>query len=110
MVYILHICRANADHLHVFTGQSGIPQGVFTRCYSTSDCSGPENNVLCQLFNRSVAGDLNHCCYENETTLRSNPENLSFRLNGGTCKTCDGKVIGVAIYTMAAGIYSYSYI
>ena len=43
--------------------------GVFTRCYSTSDCSGPENRVLCQLFNTNVAEDLNHCCYENETTL-----------------------------------------
>ena len=93
---------ANADHLHVFTGQSGIPQGVVTRCYSTSDCSGPENDTLCQLFDRNVAGDLNHCCYENETTLRSNPENLSFRLNGGTCKTCNGKVILLASYSYAS--------
>ena len=73
------------------TGQSGIPQGVFTRCYSTSDCSGPEDRDLCQLFDRTVAGDLNYCCYLNDTTLRSNPENRSFTLNGGTCKTCDGK-------------------
>ena len=86
----------------MFTGQSGIPQGVVTRCYSTSNCSGPENDTLCQLFDRNVAGDLNHCCYENETTLRSNPENLSFRLNGGTCKTCNGKVISYSSYSYMA--------
>ena len=74
------------------TGQSGIPQGVYTRCYSTSgDCSGPEDDDLCQLFNRNVAGDLNHCCYLDDTTLRSNPGNRSFTLNGGTCKRCNGE-------------------
>ena len=85
------------NHVHYWshTGQSRIPQGVVTRCYSTSDCGGPEDETLCQLFDRT-AGDLNHCCYEdNITTLRSNPENLSFRLNGGTCRSCNGKSIFV---------------
>ena len=71
------------------TGQSGIPQGVFIRCYSTSDCSYPEDKALCQLFDKTVAGDLNHCCFLDETTISSNPENRSFALNGGTCKRCN---------------------
>ena len=85
------------------TGQSGIPEGVITRCYSTSDCSGPEDKVLCQLFNRNVAGDLNHCCFLDATTLRNNPESRSFTLNSGTCKTCNGNVDMILLH-----VYAYS--
>ena len=84
--------------VYMHAGQSRIPQGVYTRCYSAGDCSGPENETLCQLFDRTIAGDLNHCCYENETTLRSNPGNRSFTLNGGTCKMCNGKINYQYIY------------
>ena len=95
MHYILHdYCTIIILYnLNNNTGQSGIPEGVVTRCYSTSDCSGPENDTLCQLFNRTIPGDVNYCCFEDQTTPRSDPGNLSFRLNGGTCTPCDGKII-----------------
>ena len=68
-----------------------IPQGVNTRCYSTDDCTGPINEEFCQLFDR-LTDNINHCCYESSLNMpRSNPDMLSFTLNGGGCRICNGK-------------------
>jgi len=80
-----------ATYMHA--GQLGIPEGVITRCYNTSDCTGPENEQLCRLFNNShPAEDLNHCCFNRDMTPRSGLGGISFTLNGGTCRRCDGKL------------------
>ena len=72
-------------------GQSYIPQGVITRCYTNGDCNGEVNEELSQLFVSSMSND-NHCCYGDDTMEpRPNPEMLSFTLNGGECRRCDGK-------------------
>ena len=63
-----------------------------TRCYSTGDCTGPENEAYCQLFN-SLTDNINHCCYDDSdlSMPRPNSDMLSFTLNGGGCRRCDGK-------------------
>ena len=75
------------------SGQSSIPQGVITRCYTTADCSGVVNEELSQMFDSATA-NLNHCCYENGSpVLRSNPEMISYTLNGGGCRSCNGNIV-----------------
>ena len=71
-------------------GQCVIPQGITTRCYSTGDCTGPINKGYCQLFNRSTYNP-NYCCFESVNVSRSNLNTLSFTLNDGGCRRCDGK-------------------
>ena len=74
-------------------GQSYIPQGVITRCYTNGDCTGEINEELSQLFVSSSDNE-NHCCYDGDITdPRPNPEMLSFTLNGGECRRCDGKAM-----------------
>ena len=69
-----------------------IPQGDNTRCYSTGDCTGPENKEFCLLFDKST-DNINHCCYDsNLNTPRANPSMLSFTINRGGCRSCDGKL------------------
>ena len=74
------------------SGQPFIPQGIITRCYTNGDCAGAVNEEFSQLFNSSM-GNINHCCYDVEFNARPNPEMLSFTLNGGECRRCDGKAM-----------------
>ena len=67
-----------------------IPQGVITRCYSTNNCAGPINKEFTQLFVETTE-NVNFCCYVASQNARPNPDMLSFTLNGGGCRRCDGK-------------------
>ena len=72
-----------------YTGQSRIPVNVITSCYSTSDCTGRRNKFT-QLFDQTVAEDLNHCCFNGSiNTPRTNAGNLSFCVGGGECRSCN---------------------
>ena len=72
------------------SGQSFIPQGIITRCYTNGDCTGSVNEEFSELFDSSRGND-NLCCYNEDFQARPNPEMLSFTLNGGECRRCDGK-------------------
>jgi len=89
-----------------FTGQSRILEGVTTNCYSTSDCTGPENLEFTQIFDGSE-GDINHCCFSGNdlNNARSNPGSLSFTVGGGECRTCARKFI---IITTIIWLITYS--
>ena len=94
----------------IISGQSNIPQGVVTRCYNTGDCNGAVNEQFSQLFDSSQ-DNINHCCYDGNDILspRSTPEMLSFTLNGGGCRSCDGKAIYERTATTIMLFYSYVY-
>ena len=90
----------------IYSGQSYIPQGVITRCYSTSDCSDAGNEEFNQLFDTSIF-DINHCCYDASlSTPRTNIEALYFTLNGGGCRSCDRKVMHaqILLYNMVINL------
>ena len=74
------------------SGQSFIPVDVITRCYTNGDCAGAVNEEFSQLFASSQIND-NHCCYGENLNPRPNPEMLSFTINGGGCRRCDGKAM-----------------
>ena len=59
------------------SGQSTIPQGIITRCYTNENCAGAVNEEFSQLFDSSMDNS-NHCCYElrNTVNTRTNPEML----------------------------------
>jgi len=104
--------------MYMHAGQSGIPEGVVTRCYDTVDCTGQENIQLSQLFNDSrPAEDLNYCCFNEDMTPRSGISSLSFTLNGGACRRCDGKLLIIATQSLTIAIlcsymcmYQYIYV
>ena len=73
------------------SGQSFISQGIITRCYTNGDCSGEVNEEFSEQFDS--VGSNNYCCYDENVSPRPNPEMLSFTLNGGECKRCDGKAM-----------------
>ena len=76
----------------IISGQSLIPPGIETKCYSSGDCSGAVNEEFTQRFDSSQR-NINQCCYNSFTSynLRSNLQMLSFKLNDGECRRCDGK-------------------
>jgi len=85
----------------VYAGQSQIPQGISTCCYSTGDCSGPRDTQLSRLFDISIAGDINHCCFDgNLNSQRPNPSMLSFRLGNGECRSCDRKLAKYSVFAI----------
>jgi len=95
----------------MYAGQSRIPQDVSTCCYSTGDCSGPRDTQLSRLFDRSIVGDINHCCFDGDlNTPRSNPAMLSFRLGNGGCRSCDRKLAKYSSYLNTSGVLHISYI
>ena len=98
MQTLLFITKATAmDLCIIYTGQSMIPQGLNTRCYSTADCTGPINRQFCQLFDGDT-DNINHCCYDTSLSMpRSGLAMLSFTINGGGCRSCDGKVMASCI-------------
>ena len=94
MQTLLFITIATAMNLCIiYTGQIFIPQGLNTRCYSTADCTGPINRQFCQLFDENNL-NINHCCYDLSSSMpRSGLNMLSFTINGGGCRRCDGKTL-----------------
>ena len=97
--------------IFVFSGQIFIPQGVITRCYSNGDCSGAVNKELSQLFDNSEEFNINHCCLDGRIAIRRfNLDMLSFTLNGGECRSCDGKFILVYTTTTIMIIIALKYV
>ena len=72
---------------------------MITRCYSTGDCAGAVTKEFSQLFVSSMA-NINHCCFDGDShNPRSNLQMLSFTLNGGGCRSCNGKAMYVCTTT-----------
>ena len=76
------------------TGQFRIPSSIPVRCYPGSSTCDAASEDTTRSFN-AMPGDINGCCYDENMdgnfTRIASPDMMYFSLNGGECRSCDGK-------------------